>query len=211
MRLFSFLKGLLVRNNKTEECNPPVNLQDERKVKELVIRTIIATGENKSADLLLDVLCGMVTLQVQQAELMRTPYFGCLSGRQRHDVEAIIDALIRDGYLRAKDSRTMILCVTRNGTLYLEGKMSGATKAIQKPTEKKVKPRYPLSHKEYVDKVRSAGNTNAYNKWSKNEEERLIRSYQEGKTLSVIAKEHKRTVGAIRKRLEVLGYEDGLS
>ena len=56
----------------------------------------------------------------------------------------------------------------------------------------------------YKDKVIAKGSTEAYQPWTKEEDEQLIREHQEGKTTKELSAIHKRTPGAIRSRLKRL-------
>ena len=55
------------------------------------------------------------------------------------------------------------------------------------------------------DKIVANGSTEAYQSWSKEEDQQLIREREGGKTTKEISEIHKRTVGAIRSRLKKLG------
>ena len=57
----------------------------------------------------------------------------------------------------------------------------------------------------YRDKVIEAGSTEAYQPWTKEEDQQLIREYESGKTTKELSEIHKRTAGAIRSRLKKLG------
>lgn len=57
----------------------------------------------------------------------------------------------------------------------------------------------------YKDKVIAQGNTEAYQSWTNQEDQQLIREHNEGKTVSELSAIHRRTQGAIRSRLKKLG------
>ena len=48
------------------------------------------------------------------------------------------------------------------------------------------------------------GSTEAYQPWTKEEDQRLTRDFEEGKTVKELSEIHKRTQGAIRSRLKKL-------
>jgi len=56
----------------------------------------------------------------------------------------------------------------------------------------------------YKDKVIAKGSTEAYQPWTKEEDQRLTREFEEGKTVKELSEIHKRTQGAIRSRLKKL-------
>ena len=56
----------------------------------------------------------------------------------------------------------------------------------------------------YKDKVIGAGHTEAYQPWTKEEDQQLIREYESGKTTKELSEIHKRTGGAVRSRLKKL-------
>ena len=57
----------------------------------------------------------------------------------------------------------------------------------------------------YKDKIVARGSVEAYQPWTKKEDEQLIREHKEGKTTKEMSEIHKRTPGAIRSRLKKLG------
>ena len=56
----------------------------------------------------------------------------------------------------------------------------------------------------YKDKIIAKGSVEAYQPWTKKEDEQLIREQKEGKTTKQMSEIHKRTPGAIRSRLKKL-------
>ena len=56
----------------------------------------------------------------------------------------------------------------------------------------------------YKDKVIARGNTEAYQSWSKKEDDQLLREQADGRTVREMSAIHKRTEGAIRSRLKKL-------
>ena len=56
----------------------------------------------------------------------------------------------------------------------------------------------------FKDKVIEAGHTEAYQPWTKEEDQQLIREYESGKTTKELSVIHKRTYGALRSRLKKL-------
>ena len=74
--------------------------------------------------------------------------------------------------------------------------------------KKKTSIRIPVtdsSYETYKDKVIKAGNTEAYQPWTKEEDQQLIREHASGKTTKELSEIHKRTRGAIQSRLKKLG------
>ena len=74
--------------------------------------------------------------------------------------------------------------------------------------EKKTSIRIPVtdsSYETYKDKVIKAGNTEAYQPWTKEEDQQLIREHASGKTTKELSEIHKRTRGAIQSQLKKLG------
>jgi ATP-dependent DNA helicase RecQ len=57
----------------------------------------------------------------------------------------------------------------------------------------------------YKDKVIASGSTEAYQPWTKEEDQQLIREYESGISIKELSDIHKRTQGAIRSRLKKLG------
>ena len=57
----------------------------------------------------------------------------------------------------------------------------------------------------HKDRVIEAGNIEAYQAWTKEEDRQLIREYESGKTTNELSEIHKRTRNAIRSRLKKLG------
>ena len=49
---------------------------------------------------------------------------------------------------------------------------------------------------------------NAYKKWTKNEDQKLVQEYKNGRSISELADSHGRKKGAIRSRLKKLGLID---
>ena len=58
---------------------------------------------------------------------------------------------------------------------------------------------------EMKDRLVAEGNTEAYQSWTSKEEEQLRREFQDNRTLKEMAETHKRTRGAILKRLRKMG------
>ncbi len=56
----------------------------------------------------------------------------------------------------------------------------------------------------YKDSIIAKGKTEAYQPWTKQEDQQLIQEYQSGKTVKELSEIHKRTSGAIRSRLKKL-------
>ena len=56
----------------------------------------------------------------------------------------------------------------------------------------------------YKDKIIAKGSTEAYQPWTKEEDQQLTREFEEGKTTKELSEIHKRTTGAIRSRLKKL-------
>ncbi len=78
----------------------------------------------------------------------------------------------------------------------------------KKIEKKKTSIRIPVtdsSYETYKDKVIKAGNTEAYQPWTKEEDQQLIREHASGKTTKELSEIHKRTRGAIQSRLKKLG------
>ena len=78
----------------------------------------------------------------------------------------------------------------------------------KKKEKKKTSIRIPVtdsSYETYKDKVIKAGNTEAYQPWTKEEDRQLIREHESGKTTKELSEIHKRTRGAIQSRLKKLG------
>ncbi len=57
----------------------------------------------------------------------------------------------------------------------------------------------------YKNKVITNGSTEAYQPWTKEEDQQLIREYENGISTKELSDIHKRTQGAIRSRLKKLG------
>ena len=57
----------------------------------------------------------------------------------------------------------------------------------------------------YKDKVITDGHTDAYQPWTKEEDQQLIRERKSGKTVKELSEIHRRTPGAMRSRLKKLG------
>ena len=221
MSLFEFPKKLFTKNKSNEydfekDSSFDLGIKSNLYSKQIpILRAIIATGERLEIDVLLDLLTGTITLELDSLMLEASPYFGRLEGCNRSEIKSTIDQLIRSGYIRFHDTKTKILVVTTEGTLLLEGKIQDDNKETttqQKKTKKyneNIKPdrskRYPLEFGEYVEKVRAEGNENAYRIWSKHEENLIVAEFNSGKSISQIAVEHKRTPGAIKQRLVKLG------
>ena len=62
----------------------------------------------------------------------------------------------------------------------------------------------PGGFQTYKDKIIAKGNTEAYQPWTKKEDEQLIHEQKEGKTTKEMSEIHKRTPGAIKSRLKKL-------
>ena len=62
----------------------------------------------------------------------------------------------------------------------------------------------PGGFQAYKDKIIARGSVEAYQPWTKKEDEQLIREQKEGKTITEMSEIHKRTSGAIRSRLKKL-------
>ena len=58
----------------------------------------------------------------------------------------------------------------------------------------------------YRDEVIARGKTEAYQSWTAEEDQQLMREQEEGKTIQEMSEIHKRTSGAIRSRLKKLGF-----
>ena len=56
----------------------------------------------------------------------------------------------------------------------------------------------------YKDKIIAKGSTEAYQPWTKEEDQQLIREYRSGKTTKELSGIHRRTAGAIKSRLKKL-------
>ena len=63
---------------------------------------------------------------------------------------------------------------------------------------------HPGTFQAYKDNIIANGNTEAYQSWTKEEDQQLMREHEEGKTTKEISEIHKRTQGAIRSRLKKL-------
>ena len=79
----------------------------------------------------------------------------------------------------------------------------------EKEKEEKKKPDKQSTGKKgafaaYKDKIIAKGSTEAYQPWTKEEDQQLTREFEEGKTTKELSEIHKRTTGAIRSRLKKL-------
>ena len=63
---------------------------------------------------------------------------------------------------------------------------------------------HPGAFQAYKEKVITKGSTEAYQSWTKEEDQQLIREHEAGKTVKEMSEIHKRTHGAIRSRLKKL-------
>ena len=79
-----------------------------------------------------------------------------------------------------------------------EKKKSAKQKQEKQPSAEKG------SFASYKDKVIAKGCTEAYQPWTKEEDQQLAREFKEGKTTKELSVIHKRTTGAIRSRLKKL-------
>ena len=61
------------------------------------------------------------------------------------------------------------------------------------------------SFQAFKDRIIARGSTEAYQPWTKEEDQQLIREQQEGNTIKELSEIHRRTRGAIRSRLKKLG------
>ncbi len=78
---------------------------------------------------------------------------------------------------------------------------------INKPKKQTADPRHAAKSgrfQAYKDKIIAKGSIEAYQSWTKKEDEQLIREQKEGKTIKEMSETHQRTPGAIRSRLKKL-------
>ena len=78
---------------------------------------------------------------------------------------------------------------------------SGPVKPAPPPAERTQRGTFT----EIKDRLVAEGNTEAYQPWTSGEEEQLRREFRENRTLKEMAEIHKRTRGAILKRLRKMG------
>ena len=78
------------------------------------------------------------------------------------------------------------------------------TKSSGKEQKKSKQPARPGTFQALKDKLAAKGSTEAYQSWSQEEDQQLIREHEEGKTIKEMSEIHKRTYGAIRSRLRKL-------
>jgi len=213
MRLFELIKKLFAK----AEPESPVHvgapdfvprLPGTREQYNLIIRSIIATGERLELDELIDLLIGTGREKFRLVGLVNNPYYGCLREiGYKGAMQCIVD-LVRKNFLSFQGAKTRVLQVTIGGSLFLEEK----DMTIKKITRSKKEPTTYVKPQEYrsqsfqrrVERLHAQGKKNAYLKWNREEELELIRAYKSGVSIKRIAKQHMRTEGAIRKRLEKL-------
>ena len=105
------------------------------------------------------------------------------------------------GLFKANKYGDQILLVIRR---YVPEPKSHQPKGTGKKETADSHPSHTGTFQAYKAEVIAKGNTEAYQPWTKEEDEQLKREQEEGKTVAELSEIHKRTRGAIRSRLKKL-------
>jgi ATP-dependent DNA helicase RecQ len=108
------------------------------------------------------------------------------------------------GVFKANRYGDQILLVIRR---YAPEPEPNKTKSSGKAQKKSARTAHPGSFQAYKDKVIEKGSTEAYQSWSKEEDQQLIREHKEGKTTKEMAEIHKRNLWGNPKPAEEAGTE----
>ena len=148
----------------------------------------ISAGKYYNDTILIRTLCGSSDQRILQDKLYLVPEYGRISYLDRGTVRKMVTWLIDRHYILETKGSYPVLHITNEGLHYKEHMTPGKMKSLAEllgGTEGK----------------RKSNKANAGEKWSEEEDQRLVREFASGKSIPEIAVAHKRSNGAIRARL----------
>ena len=148
-------------------------------------------------------LKGSNNQKVIEYKLHETSVYGKLECIKREGLEIIIDWLIANGFILQRNSKYPVLHLTYNGIHYQETIKNMQLKSLARVL-KESDLDCNFSTKDDSTKIEKTLPISAGLRWTDEEDKQLLAECQSGSKISAIAKEHNRSYGAIKAKIEKL-------
>lgn len=152
---------------------------------------------------LLNVLRGSSNEQIARHKLHESSSYGNFAKIKREDLEVMVEWLIANGFLLQREGQYPVLHMTYDGIHLLETitntQLNNLARLLK---ERSAASR--LTIKDKTTKEERAHPVFAGSRWTEEEDHELIQEIKSGLKISAIAKQHHRTSGAIKSRIEKL-------